>query len=186
MLKPALSSFALALLVACAAPTNRLDMSPVSTELRLRANVGTVMLREVSLPTYAAAEEIAQEVAPGIIGTSADILWADDPARAVTLAMTRHLDTILNATVGPDPWPFVGLPDVAIDMRVAQMLAGADGVFRFSGQYYLGGDGIDYPNSSTAFDYAIPLIGEGAGAVALAQGKAILALSEDMARKLSR
>ncbi len=186
MFKPALSCLALASLVACSSPSNRLDMSPVTTELRLRANVGTVMLRDVSLPTYAAAEEIAQEVAPGIIGTNADILWADDPARAVTLAMTRHLDTILNATVGPDPWPFIGLPDVVIETRVAQMLAGADGTFRFTGQYYLGGDGIDYPNSSTAFDYAIPLQGEGAGAVAVAQGQAILALSEDIARKLSR
>ena len=124
-----LSAIALAALAACAGPANRLDMSPVQSDLSLRAQVGTIMLRDVSLPTYAAADEIAREIAPGIIGTDAEILWADEPERAVTLAMTRHLDEILNATVGPDPWPFVGLPDVAVEVRVAQMLAGADGVF---------------------------------------------------------
>lgn len=186
MMKPIFSAFGLSLLIACSGPINRLDMSPVSSELQIRSAVSSVMLRDVSLPTYAAAEEIAQEVAPGIIESSADILWADDPARAVTLAMTRHLDGILSATVGPDPWPFVGLPDVAVEVQVSEMVARADGTFHFSGQYYLGGDGIDYPNSSRRFDYSIPLSGEGIDAVALAQGQAILALSEDIARKLGR
>lgn len=181
-----LSAVAIAALTACAGPANRLDMSPVRSDLSLRAQVGTIMLRDVSLPTYAAADEIAREIAPGIIGTDAEILWADEPERAVTLAMTRHLDAILNATVGPDPWPFVGLPDVAVEVRVAQMLAGADGVFRFAGQYYIGGDGIDFPNRSLSFDITRPLVGEGAGAVAMAQAEAILELSESIARKLAR
>jgi len=144
------------------------------------------MLRTVSLPTYAAAEEIAIEVAPGIIGTDADILWADDPERAVTLAMTQQLDDILSATVGPDPWPFAGLPDVAVDVRVAQMLAGSDGNFRFSGQYFVGGDGIDFRNSSHRFDISEPLLGEGAQAIAAAQARSILKLSEEIARRLGR
>lgn len=181
-----ISVFAIAILAACAGPINRLDMSPVQSELSLRSTVSSAMLRDVSLPTYAAAEEIAREITPGIIGTDTDVLWADDPERAVTLAMTRHLDSILNATVGPDPWPFVGLPDVAIEVRVSQMLAGADGVFRFTGQYYIGGDGIDYPNRSVSFDITRPLVGEGTPAVALAQAEAILELSEDIARKLAR
>lgn len=180
------SALAIVALTACSGPSNRLDMSPVQSDLQVRAQVGSVMLRSVSLPAYAAAEEIAIEIAPGIIGTDTDILWADDPERAVTLAMTRHLDQILNATVGPDPWPFVGLPDVAIEVRVAQMLAGADGNFRFTGQYYIGGDGIDFPNRSISFDISRPLVGEGTGAVAQAQAEAILELSEDIARRLGR
>lgn len=186
MLKPILTGLALASLIACSGPANRLDMSPVASTLQLRATVGSAMLRTVSLPSYAAAEEIAIEVAPGIIGTDADILWADDPARAVTLAMTRHLDGILSATVGPDPWPFAGLPDVSVDVRVAQMLAGVDGMFRLTGQYYVGGDGIDFRNSSHGFEFSVPLEGKGTSAVALAQARAILQLSEDIARKLGR
>lgn len=144
------------------------------------------MVRTVSLPTYAAAEEIAIEIAPGIIGTDADILWADDPERAVTLAMTQHLDAILSATVGPDPWPFAGLPDVSIDVRVAQMLAGSDGIFRLSGQTFIGGDGIDFPNGSFGFDITEPLASTAAQDIARAQAQALLALSEDIARRLAR
>ena len=100
--------------------------------------------------------------------------------------MTQQLDDILSATVGPEPWPFVGLPDVAVEVRVAQMLAGADGVFRLSGQYFVGGDGIDYRNSSHQFDLSEPLVGEGVSAIATAQARAVLRLSEDIARKLGR
>jgi len=186
-MKRSISVLVLILVAACAStPAHRLDFSPIQSELKIRAVAGSVMLRTVSLPTYAASEEIALEVAPGIIGTDANILWADDPERAVTLAMTQQLDGILNATVGPDPWPFVGLPDVAVDVRVAQMLAGADGVFRLSGQYFVGGDGIDFRNRSHSFDISEPLNGTGAPAIAQAQARSVLKLSEDIARRLGR
>ena len=75
-----------------------------------------------------------------------------------------------------------GVPVIA----KSAVAAGADGVFRFAGQYYIGGDGIDFPNRSHRFDITRPLVGEGTGAVALAQAEAILELSEDIARKLAR
>ena len=186
MMKRLFSGFALSILIACSGTTTRLDMSPVSSSLSLRAAVSSIMLRTVSLPSYAAAEEIAREIGPGLSEADSGILWADEPERAVTLAMTGHLDDILSATVGPDPWPFIGLPDVVVEVRAAQMLATLDGNFRFSGQYYIGGDGIDYPNSSDSFDYSVPITGEELGAVSLAQAKAILALSEEIAQKLAR
>lgn len=186
MARLTLSALLLAALAACSGPATRIDLAPVASSLELRALVGSAMVRTVSLPTYAAAEEISQGAEGGLIVASGDILWADDPERAVTLAVTSHLDEILNATIGPDPWPFAGLPDVSIDVRVARMLAGADGVFRLSGQYYIGGDGIDFPNRSRAFAFEVPLAGEGPGAVAAAQAQAILALSEDIARRLAR
>ena len=182
-----LSPVLLSLLVACSStPSNRLEFSPVSSDLRVRALVGSVMLRTVSLPAYAASEEVAVEISPGVIGASADFLWADDPERAVSLAMTQQLDTILSATVGPEPWPFVGLPDVAVDVRVTQMLAGTDGVFRLSGQYFVGGDGIAFRNSSHSFEISEPLSGEGSQAISAAQSAAILKLSEDIATRLGR
>lgn len=180
------AALALAALAACSGPTTRLDMSPVASTLELRAIVGSAMVRTVTLPTYAAAEELATETPEGLISSTSDILWADDPQRAVTLKITQHLSEILNATIGPEPWPFVGLPDVSIDIRVARMLAGADGVFRFAGQYYIGGDGIDFPNRAYSFDIAQPIVGEGSPAIANAQARAILTLSEELARRLSR
>jgi uncharacterized lipoprotein YmbA len=186
MLKTPLLIAAATLLVACSGPTNRLDMSPVTSSLQLRANVGSAMVRTVSLPAYAAAEELAIETEDGFISSSADILWADDPERAVTLLMTGHLNQILGVNVGPDPWPFAGLPDVAIDVRIQQLLAGADGTFRLRGQYFVGGDGIDYPNASRSVSIDVPVNGEGPAAVALAQSQALLQLSEEIARSLGR
>ena len=177
---------AFALLAACTGPTDRLDYAALDSELRLNALVSSAIVRTVSLPSYAAAEEIAMESAPGVIAARDDLLWADDPERAVTLTVARHLDEILGATVGPDPWPFAGLPDVAVDIRVSQMLAGADGVFRLGGQYYVGGDGIDFRDRSESFLIAVPLSGDGAGAVAAAQAQAVLQLSEEIARTLGR
>lgn len=186
MIKHVFLGASLAVLAACSGSTTRLDMSQVSSTLDLRAAVSSAMVRTVSLPTYAAAEELSFETPEGLIISDETVLWADDPARAVTLAVARTMGEILKADVGPDPWPFVGLPDVAIDVRVSRMVTNAAGVFELEGQYFIGGDGIDYPRSTTAFAIAKPLTGEGAAGIADAQARAIVALSEEIARKLSR
>lgn len=177
---------AIAGLAACTPPPERLALAPLQSELELRPLVGSAMVRTVSLPTYAAVEEIAVEGPGGLIVSNEDVLWADDPQRAVTLAITRNLADILNTDVGPDPWPFVGLPDVAIDVRVERMLAGADGVYRLTGQFYIGGDGIDFRNSSDSFAISQPMADLSLGSIATAQAAALLTLSEDIARRLGR
>lgn len=186
MIKHIFLGASLVVLAACSGSTTRLDMAQVSSTLSLRAAVGSAMVRTVSLPTYAAAEELSYETPDGLITSDESVLWADDPSRAVTLAIARTMGDILKADVGPDPWPFVGLPDVAIDVRVSRMVTNADGVYELEGQYFIGGDGIDYPRSSTAFAIAKPLTSEGAAGIAQAQARAIAELSEQIARKLSR
>lgn len=177
---------AAATLAACAPPPDRLALTPLQSDLELRPLVRSAMVRTVSLPSYAAAEEIATETTAGLIASNDNVLWADDPQRAVTLAVTRHLADILNTDVGPDPWPFVGLPDVSIDIRVERMLAGADGIFRLTGQFYVGGDGIDFPNSTRAFAITKPMQNQSLNSVATAQAEALLDLSEEIARILAR
>lgn len=177
-------TFGLAL-AACSGTATLLDYTPVSSSLNLQAYVGSAMVQTVSLPSYAAAEEVSVETAPGRI-TSSDLLWADAPERAMTLKVARHLDAILTATVSPDPWPFPGLPDVIVDIRVADMVARADGLYHLTGTYYIGGDGIDFRNTSSAFDIALPLASAEISAVADAQARAVLQLSESIARKLGR
>ncbi|MCO4849193.1 MAG: membrane integrity-associated transporter subunit PqiC [Yoonia sp.] len=186
MMKPMIFVGLTAVLAACSGSASRLDMSQVQSELNLRAAVGSAMVRTVSLPTYAAAEELSIETPEGLIVSNADILWADDPSRAVTLMLTRNLGNILNAKIGPDPWPFVGLPDVSIDVRVTRMIAGADGVFNLEGQYFVGGDGIDYPNSTHIFAVQAPITASAPAAIADAQVRALLALSEQIAHKIAR
>ena len=173
-------------LAACSAPPDRLALTPLTSQLELRPLVRSAMLRTVSLPTYAAVEEVAFQDASGLIVSNDDVLWADDPQRAVTLVLSRNLSDILNIGVGPEPWPFVELADVAIDVRVERMLAGSDGTFRLAGQYYVGGDGIAFRNSSHAFSIETPMTGGDLGSIATAQAQALLTLSEQIARTLAR
>ncbi len=186
MTKTMLSIIAVLALTACSGTLTRVAYPTVQSSLELRAFVGSALVQTVSLPAYAAAEELAVETAPGVITSTGDLLWADDPARAVTLEISRHLDSILSATVGPDPWPFPGLPDVGIDIRVSDMIAKSDGQFHLTGTYFIGGDGIDFRNTSSSFDIKIAIASLEAGDVAVAQSQAILRLSEDIAGKLGR
>ena len=187
MLKTTLTLAALLTATACGSTVTRLNMPAVEPTASLRASVGSVMIRTVSLPTYAAAEEIALETAPGVITSDGDLLSADDPSRSVTLALTQGVGDILNANVGPDPWPFAGLPDVAVDVRVSDMLGSAvTGTFRLAGQYYIGGDAIDFANSSHNFAYSVPMATPDIPGAIAAQGSAVAQLAEDIARKLGR
>lgn len=187
MLKTTLALAALLAATACGSTVTRLNMPSVEPAASLRANVSSVMIRTVSLPTYAAAEEIALETAPGVITSDGELLSADDPSRGVTLALTQGVGNMLDANVGPDPWPFAGLPDVAVDVRVSDMLGSAvTGTFRLAGQYYIGGDGIDYPNRSRSFAYNVQMVTPDIPGAVAAQGVAVAQLAEDIAHQLGR
>ena len=187
MLRPILAFSALALMAACGSTVTRLNMPAVAPTASVRSNVGSVMIRTVSLPTYAATEEMALETAPGVITSDGDILAADDPSRSVTLALTQGIGAILDVNVGPDPWPFAGLPDVAVDVRVSDMLGSAvTGQFRLAGQYYVGGDGIDYPDQTRSFAFSVPMVTPDIPGAVTAQGVAVAQLAEDIARRLGR
>ena len=187
MLKPILTLSVLALIAACGSTVTRLNMPSVEPTQSLRASVGSVMIRTVSLPTYAATEEISLETEPGIITSDGDLLSADDPARGVTLALTKGVGDILDVNVGPDPWPFAGLPDVAVDVRVSEMLGSAvTGQFRLAGQYYVGGDGIDYPDQTRSFAFTVPMATPDIPGAIAAQGVAVAQLAQDIASRLGR
>lgn len=170
----------------CATSSDRLAMIPISADMRLNPLVDSVMVRKVSLPTYAAVEEVAFERSSGLIASNSVVLWADDPQRAVTLVLTRNLSDILNNQVSSEPWPLAGLADVSIDVRVERILAGVDGNFHLAGQFYIAGEGIDFPNASQPFDITTPLPDQNLANIAKAQAAALLSLSELIAQQLGR
>ena len=172
-------------LAACSAP-DRVAMIAQPSTLELRPLVSSAMVRTVSLPSYAAAEEVSRETAAGLITSNEDILWADAPDRAVTLVIVESLADILNTDVGPEPWPFLGLPDVSIDVRVTRMIAAADGAFHLSGQYYVGGDGISYRNTAESFAFRVPMPDQSISSIATSQAAALRSLSEQIAGELGR
>ncbi|ALG91342.1 MULTISPECIES: PqiC family protein [Actibacterium] len=172
------------LLPACSATGPGYQMEPVTSDLRVRPAVRSVVVRTVSLPAYAAADEIALQSATGAIETPGG-LWADTPERAATLVIARHLAEITSATVAAEPWPLDALPDVSVDIRAERLLAGADGVLRLSGMYYVSGEGRPFDNTAGRFDIPVPLEGATPGAIAAAQANALRQLSETIARALA-
>ncbi|MCK0094967.1 PqiC family protein [Yoonia sp. F2084L] len=177
---------AIATLSACSPLETRLALSPIPSSLELRPLVGSAMVRTVSLPNYAAAEEIPLGTADGRITINEDVLWADEPERAVTLILTRTVGDILNTDVGPDPWPFIGLPDVSVDVRVERMLGNVDGTFVLTGQFFVASEGADFRDSTHTFEITQTMADASLGSIAAAQSAALLTLSEQIARTLGR
>ncbi|AMY69326.1 PqiC family protein [Frigidibacter mobilis] len=144
------------------------------------------MLRDVSLPEYAAASEIAVQDADGAVKKARRALWADQPERSVTLALARQLDAALTATVAAEPWPLTGLPDAEIEVRVEQSLAGADSMFRLQGQYYVRADEVTIRPASAPFAIAVPMAGTEPQDIAAAQSAALAELATIIARGVGR
>lgn len=182
-LKPAFALTFVAALAACGGTVERFAVpAPVETAVpRITSRYGTIEVRQVSLPTYAASEEIASRGQGGAITSDKSLLWADEPARAITLELARVLSVMTRAQVAAEPWPFLDRAAALVDVRVEEMVADADGAFRLSGQYYVAPDsGIG--GRSGLFEISAPILGEGAGAIAAARGVAVRDLAEQIAR----
>lgn len=175
-----------ALLAGCAGNTARFLIEPASPATTQRVRVSTIEVRNVSLPAYASGLEIAVQQPDGALRNVDGSIWADDPERGITTALARNLDVATTATAAAEPWPLDGRAQVRVDVRVDRMLAGADGTFRFAGQFALSSpDGI-IRERLQRFDISIPLPESTPAAVSVASGQAISALGADIARSLAR
>ncbi len=195
--KPA--AFLLVLLLpACGQAPLRLTVPQVETGERLASAFSTVEVLDVSLPEYAADDRIFLQSAGGALTPIAGAVWADDPARAVTLELTEALADLTGARVAPEPWPFLEPPAAQVDVRVADLVADASGVFLLRGRYYVaagefeipldqqGEDGPPTrragPDRSGEFRIAVPLAPDaGPAAIALARAQATALLARQIA-----
>lgn len=179
--KPALLGIALALAACGGTPDLYPVTSPAISE-RTRISFRAVEIRDVSLPTYAAADEIAVQDETGKLVTDSGTLWADSPERAVALELAGNLARLSGARVASEPWPFEAFPDARLDVRFESLLAGADGQFRAAGQYFVGvTDGRR--ERSGLFNLAVPFDPAGGPqAIAQARGRVILDLATHIAR----
>lgn len=181
MIRPALALSILAL-AACSGPERLLPTPQTVAVERVASRYASIEVLEVSLPTYAAGEEIVVEAEGGALQTS-DLLWADDPTRAVTLALTRNLSEVTGARVAPSPWPFDSFPSARVDVRVEQFLTAQDGTIRLSGQYFVAdmdGRGRD---RARLFSLATPFTADGGPNSAVeARGKLVADLAVMIAK----
>ncbi|NDV01662.1 PqiC family protein [Pseudoroseicyclus tamaricis] len=143
----------------------------------------SVEVRDVSLPSYANYEEIYVEAVDGTLAAEDGLLWADDPARSVSLELVRALSALTGVIVAGEPWPFDPYPAARVEVRVEEMIASRSGEFRLSGQYFiaaLDGSGGD---SAELFSITSPLAADaGAAAIAAARGAAVAELARQIAR----
>lgn len=174
----------LALLAGCSNPekTGRYVIDPPTVQKQLPDRLGLTELREVSLPQYASGQEIAFQTEDGALRSRPDQIWADDPARAITLALARQISGLTGATVIAEPWPLAEPPLRRLEVRVEQMLPRADGVMRLSGQYFVSPSGYGGRDVVRRFDLSVPITGEGPAGRAAAQSRAVALLAERIAR----
>jgi len=181
MFKPGLVAIAL-MLAGCGSTPDLYPVEPPTVTETQRIGFGAVEVRDVSLPAYAAANEIAVQDTDGRLVTNSNIVWADTPERAIALELTGHLARLSGARIASEPWPFEAFPDARLDVRFESLIAGDDGQFRASGQYFVGvSDGGR--ERAGLFDLAVPFDpAEGPQAIAQARGQIILDLAVLIAR----
>ncbi|MBN2905797.1 MAG: membrane integrity-associated transporter subunit PqiC [Rhodobacteraceae bacterium] len=185
-LGPLIPLAAVALIAAgCSGPAPlRYAVPPVPTSPeRVRTAYASVLVQEVSLPRYAASEEIYRRDASGALSSSPAMLWADDPARAVTFDLARALADLTRVQIAAEPWPFADRAQATVQVRVADMLADDSGAFVMTGQYFVAPD-EGGRNRSGQFTLSVPFPPEGGPqAIATARSQAVGQLAQLIARQ---
>ncbi|MCV6597870.1 MAG: PqiC family protein [Mangrovicoccus sp.] len=181
-----IGAFFAALLAGCSGPpVAQYLLDPPSSQQRLRPIVSSVEIRDVSLPRYAAADEIVVQSEDGALRALRKTAWADVPQRGVTLTLAENIGVILQARVAAEPWPFARPPAAEVSVSISQMLVGQDNILRLSGQYAIAPRDSGISDRSGRFDISEPVRGEGLQAVADAHGRALVRLSETIAQRLA-
>lgn len=124
-------------LAACASPEVRVAAPQPTSVERIAIRYPSVEVREVSLPSYAAVEDIFLRAPDGQLSSTPDLLWADDPTRAITLGLTRALAEVTGADVAPEPWPFDSFPSARVDVRIEDFIADTTGLVQLTGQAFI-------------------------------------------------
>ncbi|MBY5934729.1 PqiC family protein [Tateyamaria omphalii] len=178
-MRHALGLIALSLVMACGSPDQFVASPKLVAQERIPSRFASIEVADISLPAYAARDEITAN--DGDLLVLSDTLWADQPTRAMTLALTRHLAEITGRRVASEPWPFDGFASGRVEVRVEDLSVVADQL-RMSGQYYvvdLDGRGRDHAH---LFELSTPVADGAPASVAQARARLLVDLATRIAR----
>lgn len=182
---PLIALSGLVLLGACSNPekTGRFLLDPPTQNVRVANRLGTAELKDVSLPEYAANQEVAFQTEDGAVRSNPKNLWADEPARAFTTALARAISDVSGATVIGEPWPLAEPPTRVLEVRVERALAQADNTYHLSGRYFVSDDGLsgNGANQARSFDIRVPMTAQTPEGTAAAASQAISVLAQQIA-----
>ena len=150
------------------------------TDAAARVSVRSVELRDVSLPSHASGSDILIRDDAGALRALGDAVWADEPERAVTGTLAKLLDERSSATVSAEPWPLLDGPSARLELRIDRMLAMTSGVYEISGQAAVSAADGSPRERVERFDIAVPLTEVSAAGVTDAQGRALVALTDEL------
>lgn len=175
-------AFGMVVLVGACGNAERFTVSPPAITEKVAIAFASVEVRDVSLPSYAAADEITVQGADGTLTSTSDILWADAPERAIALELSQNLARLTGRRIASEPWPFEAFPDARLEVRFAELVASSAGTFRTSGQYFVAVEDGRRERSGL-FDLDVDFDPDGGpNAIARARGQLILDLSTYIAR----
>ncbi|WP_108500787.1 PqiC family protein [Paracoccus indicus] len=182
---PLIALSGLVLLGACSDPekTGRFLLDPPTQGVRVANRLGTAELKDVSLPEYAANQEVAFQTQDGAVRSNPESLWADTPSRAFTTTLARAISDVSGATVIGEPWPLAEPPARVLEVRVERALAQTDNIYRLSGRYFVSDDGLkgNGANQARSFDIRVPMTEATPAATATAASQAIAQLAQQIA-----
>ncbi|SFJ38845.1 PqiC family protein [Celeribacter neptunius] len=178
----------LLLLTACGAPEPlyMIDTPQDLVEGKLRLQVATLEIREVSLPAYAEESQILLESGDGALSPIKDALWADEPTRAATLLLADRIAARSRSTVAAEPWPLETPAQAAVHVQVSQMVARAAGRLDLKGQFAVSSYDHVIRERIVRFDISAPLAESSPGGIAKASGEALKQLADQIVQELAR
>ena len=88
------------------------------------------------------------------------------------------------ARVAPEPWPFESYPDVAVDVRIEEMLPMDDGTYRVRGMAFVAPAGDKGRDRARSFELSVPYDqASGYSAIAAARSALIAQLAMMVVRQ---
>lgn len=168
------------LLAACGAPAYYL-LPPPAPVARTASPVGTIVVADISVPTYVEALEIASLTGPETLDLSKRSLWADTPRRALTRHLAAALDARLAARVGTEPWPAFDAPALRVEVIVDRMIGAPGGTLDFTGQYAIVSPASGAMRAFDRFAITVPVADGGYPALMAAHAQAMDLLADRIA-----